>query len=357
MTKAGTTAIHISGTLANDNYIVTYVGGTLTVTTRPSSGGGGGSSSGSGAAKTETTTNPDGSTSKTETKADGSSVTESTTANGSSGTVKTDENGKTEADAKISDKAIEDAKNSGEAVKVPTEVKAGKNPNSAPTVKIDLPRNAGETTVEIPVRDVSSGTVAVIVHEDGTEEIVKDSVPTEDGIRLTVSGSTTVKIIDNAKDFIDTRDHWAKDSIDFVSARGLVNGISDTLFAPNASTTRVQLWTILARKDGADLTGGATWYEKAQAWSKLHGISDGTNPNGTITRAQMVAMLWRAAGSPQTQITLRFTDVAANNYYAQAVAWAVQQGITTGTGDDKFSPNATCTRAQIATFLRRSYQK
>lgn len=77
MTKAGTTAIHISGTPANDNYIVTYVGGTLTVTTRPSSGGGGGSSSGSGAAKTETTTNPDGSTTKTETKADGT-VTEST---------------------------------------------------------------------------------------------------------------------------------------------------------------------------------------------------------------------------------------------------------------------------------------
>ena len=305
---------------------------------------------------TETTTNKDGSTTKTETKKDGSSVTDSKAANGSTGTVKTDADGKTEADAKISTKAVEDAKKSGEAVKVPTEVKAGEDSNSAPTVKIELPRNAGETKIEIPVEDVNSGTVAIIVHEDGTEEIVKDSLPTESGVQLTVDGNTTVKIIDNAKDFIDTKDHWAEDAIDFVSARGLVSGVSATMYAPDTSTTRSQLWTILARQNGADLTGGNTWYEKAQAWSMASGISDGSNPNGTITRAQMVTMLWRAAGSPAAQSGTAFTDVAADNYYAQAVAWAVEHGITTGVGNGKFDPNGTCTRAQIATFLMRSYQ-
>ena len=281
-------------------------------------------------------------------------MTENKDASGSTATVKTDKNGSTEAEAKISEKAVEDAKKSGEAVKVSVEVKAGENSDSAPTVKIELPKNAGETKVEIPVKDVSSGTVAVIVHPDGTEEIVKNSVPTENGIQLTVSGNTTVKIMDNSKDFIDTRDHWAKAAIDFVSARGLVNGVSATMYAPNASTTRAQLWTILARQSDANLTGGNTWYEKAQAWSVANGISDGTNPNGTITRAQMVTMLWRTAGSAAAESKTGFTDVPAGSYYAQAVAWAVENGITAGVGNGRFDPNATCTRAQIATFLARS---
>lgn len=372
MTKIGEAAkIIANGADAGSNYSITYVDGTLSISRRPSSVG-------STTTKTETITNPDGSTTKTETKSDGtvvetttttdgsttrtetktdgSLVTESKTANGSTGTVKTDADGKTEADAKISSKAVEDAKKSGEAVKVPAEVKAGEDSNSAPTVKIELPRNAGETKIEIPVEDVNSGTVAVIVHEDGTEEIVMDSLPTENGVQLTVDGNTTVKIIDNSKDFIDTEDHWAEDSIDFVSARGLVNGVSATMYAPDVFTTRAQLWTILARQDGADLTGGATWYEKAQAWSMSSGISDGTDPNGTITRAQMVTMLWRAAGSPAAQGGNTFTDVAADSYYSQAVAWAVEHGITTGVGNGKFDPNGTCTRAQIAAFLMRSYQ-
>ena len=191
---------------------------------------------------------------------------------------------------------------------------------------------------------------------DGTEEMVKDSIPTKDGIRLTVDGDVTVKIVDNAKDFTDTKGYWAKEPIDFVSARGLMSGTSSTTFSPNAPTTRAQLWTILARQAGADLTGGSVWYEKAQAWAMANGISDGTTPTGTITRAQMVAMLYRAAGSPEVNSTSSFTDVPADSYYAKAVVWAVQNGITTGVGGGKFNSNGTCTRAQMATFLYRSYQ-
>ena len=341
-----------------------------------SSGGGGGGSSSGSTVKTDTVTNPDGSvtktetksdgtvvetttgkdgsTTKTETKKDGSSVTETKAADGSTGTVKTDKNGNTEAETKVSAKAVEDAKKSGEAVKAPVEVKATRNSNTAPTVKIELPRNSGDTKVEIPVTNVKPGTVAVLVHADGTEEIIKNSLPTEDGIQLTVNGGATVKIVDNSKDFIDTRNHWAKDAIDFVSARGLVNGMNDSIYAPNASTTRAQLWTILARQNNADLTGGNTWYEKAQLWSKDKGVSDGANPNGTIDRAQMVTMLWRAAGQPTAGGTANFTDVPADSYYANAVSWAVEGGITTGIGGGRFDPNSTCTRAQIATFLRRA---
>ena len=388
LTKTGEAAkITASGASAGENYEITYVDGKLTVTSRPSSGGGGSSSSGGGGGssssdkpsastgKTETTTNPDGSvtktetksdgtvteittnkdgsTTKTETKPDGSSKTEVKDASGSTGTVKTDKNGQTTAETILSSKAVEDAKKNGEAVKAPVEVEASRDSNTAPTVKVELPKNAGETAVEIPVSNVKPGTVAVLVHPDGTEEIVKNSLPTEDGIRLTMDGSATVKIMDNSKDFIDTRAHWAKDAIDFVSARGLVNGISDTIYAPNNSTTRAQLWTILARQNDADLTGGSSWYEKAQNWAKDKGVSDGANPNAAINRAQMVTMLWRAMGQPAAASGASFADVPADSYYAQAVAWAIENGTTVGVGNGKFDPDAACTRGQIATFLYR----
>ena len=314
----------------------------------------GGSSSGGGSSsdRDSSDSNP---VIKTETKKDGSSVTENKAADGSTGTVKTDKHGQTEAAAKVSAKAVEDAKKNGEAVKAPVEVKASHDSSTAPTVKVELPKGAGETKVEIPVSNVKSGTVAVLVHPDGTEEILKNSIPTEDGIQLTVDGNATVKIVDNSKGFIDTQDHWAKDAIDFVSARGLVNGMTDTIYAPNNSTTRAQLWTILARQNDADLSGGSIWYEKAQNWAKDKGVSDGANPNAAINRAQMVTMLWRAEGQPTAGSTANFTDVPADTYYAGAVSWAVENGITTGVGGGRFDPAATCTRAQIAAFLTRLY--
>ena len=304
---------------------------------------------------TQTTTGKDGGTSKTETKPNGSSVTENKAADGSTGTVKTDKNGQTTAETKVSAKAVEDAKRNGEAVKAPVEVKASRDSSTAPVVKVELPRNSGETKVEIPVSNVKSGTVAVLVHPDGTEEILKNSIPTEDGIQLTVDGNATVKIVDNSKGFIDTRNHWAEDAIDFVSARGLVNGMSATIYAPNASTTRAQLWTILARQNDANLNGGSIWYEKAQNWAKDKGVSDGANPNTAINRAQMVTMLWRAVGQPAAGGTANFTDVSADAYYAGAVSWAVENGITTGVGGGRFDPTGACTRAQIAAFLARLY--
>jgi len=230
MTRTGDAAkIVASGASAGENYEITYVDGKLTVTSRPFSGGGGSSSSGrpsTSTGKTDTTTttkpdgtvteittNKDGSTTKSKTKPDGSSKTEVKDVSGSTGTVKTDKNGQTTAETTLSSKAVEDAKRNGEPVTAPVEVEASRDSNTAPTVKVELPKNAGETEVEIPVSNVKPGTVAVLVHPDGTEEIIKNSLPTEDGIRLTMDGSATVKIMDNSKDFIDTRAHWANAAI------------------------------------------------------------------------------------------------------------------------------------------------
>ena len=212
--------------------------------------------------------------------------------------------------------------------------------------------SGGEETTEPVAEQETAGDVSDLLSALAGSQVTVSV--TEDGIQLTVDGSATVKIVDNSKGFIDTRNHWAKDAIDFVSARGLVNGMSATIYAPNASTTRAQLWTILARQNGADLNGGNTWYEKAQNWAKDKGVSDGANHNAAITRAQMVTMLWRAVGQPTAGGTANFTDVPADSYYAQAVAWAVENGITTGVGNGHFDPTGTCTRAQIAAFLARS---
>ena len=385
MSKPGKTAINIAGTLSNDNYEITYVPGTLTVSDRPSSGGGGSSSdrdtSSSGTVKTETTKNNDGSVTKTETKKDGtkvetttgkdgsvsktttnpngSSVTETKAADGSTGTVKTDKNGQTEAKTVLSNKAVEDAKKSGEAVKAPVEVEASRNSSTAPTVKVELPKGTGETKVEIPVSNVKPGTVAVLVHPDGTEEILKDSIPTEDGIQLTVDGNATVKIVDNSKDFIDTRNHWAKDEINFVASRELFKGVTEEHFGVERTMTRAMVNTVLARLAGVDTTpsAGQNWYDKGIAWARENGVSDGSNPNGSVTREQLAAMLYRYAGSPAVSGSLPFSDAGSVSDYAQnALIWATQNGILNGYADGRVVPAANSQRSQVAAMMARFIQ-
>lgn len=315
--------------------------------------------------KTETKTDADGTKTevKSETKKDQNGVTtgtetvKETLPNGSTGTTTTttDANGtKTEAVTTISSKAVDEAKKNDEAVTAPVDVKATEDSQTAPTVKVELPKNSGETKVEIPVSNVTPGTVVAVVKPDGTEEIVKDCIPTENGIQLAVEDNVTLKVFDNAKDFTDTKGHWAEPYIDFASARELLNGISEDTFAPEQPTTRAMMWTVLARQDDTDLSGGTTWYDKAQAWAKDSGVSDGTAPQANVTRAQMVTMLWRAAGSPAPQTMSSFADVSADAYYAAAVAWAAEQGITNGVSATQFQPNGACTRAQIAAFLYRA---
>ena len=320
-----------------------------TTPSQPSNPGGsaGGGSAGGGSAATpakpETTTKPDG-----------SSVTESTAPNGSTGTVKTDKNGQTTAETKLSAKALEDAKKNGEAVKAPVEVEASRNSSTAPTVKVELPKGAGETKVEIPVSNANSGTVAVLVHPDGTEEIIKNSLPTENGIQLTVNGGATVKIIDNSKAFADTQNHWSKDDVDFVAARELFNGVGGNRFDVSGSMTRGMVNTVLARLAGANTEGGAKWYDKGTEWAVQRGISDGTNPTAPVTREQLAAMLYRFAGAPAVSGALSFNDASAVSEYARsALLWATQNGILNGVGGSLAAPTAHAERAQVAAMLAR----
>ena len=345
-----------------DNY--NTLTGTITLWHKSSS------SSSSGAVtpgtKTDTVKNPDGSTTKTETKADGSK-TETTTASsagGSTGTTvtKTDSQGNrtTEAEAKLSEKDVKNAQETGEAVQVPVKkIEAAKDSNRAPEIKVELPSGAGKTTVEIPVDNVSSGTVAVIVHEDGTEELVKDSKPTEHGVQLELSGSTTVKIIDNSKTFDDTKDHWSRDEVNFVAARELFNGVGGNQFGVSQPMTRGMVNTVLARLAGVDTTPsqGQAWYEVGTDWAKKNGISDGTNPTAPVTREQLATLLYRYAGSPSVSGTLHAADAASVSDYAEdALLWANQNGIVNGVGSNTIAPKDNAQRAQVAAMLARYLQ-
>lgn len=361
MSKVGEFVVNISEADAGSNYTITYVPGKLTITTRPSSGG-----SGNTGTKTDTVKNPDGSTTKTETKADGSKTetTTATTPGGSTGSTvtKTDTKGnsQTEANAKLSDKDVKDAQETGEAVTVPVkDIEAGKDSNSATEIKIDVPKNSGKTTVEIPVDNVTSGTVAVIVHEDGTEELVKDSKPTEHGVQLELSGSTTVKIIDNSKTFDDTKDHWSRDEVNFVAARDLFNGVGGNRFGVSEPMTRGMVNTVLARLAGVDTTPGQgqAWYEVGTDWAKKNGISDGTNPTAPVTREQLATLLYRYAGSPSVSGTLHAADAASVSDYAEdALLWANQNGIVNGVGSNTIAPKDNAQRAQVAAMLARYLQ-
>lgn len=345
-----------------DNY--NTLTGTITLWHKSSSG----SSSGSvtPGTKTDTVKNPDGSTTKTETKADGSK-TETTTASSGGGSTgitvtKTDAKGNTttEASAKLSDRDVKEAQEKGEAVTVPVKgIAAAKDANAATKIKIDVPNNANKTTVEIPVENVTSGTVAVIVHEDGTEELVKDSKPTEHGVQLEIDGSATVKIIDNSKDFIDTRDHWSRDEVNFVAARELFNGVGGNQFGVSQPMTRGMVNTVLARLAGVDTTPsqGQAWYEVGTDWAKKNGISDGTNPTAPVTREQLATLLYRYAGSPSVSGTLHAADAASVSDYAEdALLWANQNGIVNGVGSNTIAPKDNAQRAQVAAMLARYLQ-
>lgn len=152
-------------------------------------------------------------------------------------------------------------------------------------------------------------------------------------------------------------DAWYSEAAAYVSSKGLMTGTSAGLFSPEAHMTRAMLWTVLSRLDGAAVSSGEEWYTGAQAWSVARGISDGMDPNGNITREQLVTMLWRFNGSPSSSDALtQFTDSASvSSYASSAVSWAVSGGLLKGdTG--ALNPQGTATRAEVAAILQRFCQ-
>lgn len=147
---------------------------------------------------------------------------------------------------------------------------------------------------------------------------------------------------------------WFYDYVAYVYANGLMDGTSATTFAPNANMTRAMVWAILARIDGETVTG-ANWVDTARDWAMANGVSDGTDPNGNVTREQLATMLWRYAGEPESDYGLSaFTDAGSVSDYAEtAMAWAVENGIISGMTETTIAPQGTATRAQCAAMLMR----
>lgn len=302
---------------------------------------------------TETTKNPDGSTTTVETKKDGSVTETNKTAGGSVGTVKTDANGNSEISASISAADVNAAAKKNEPVAAPVSVAPAASSAAAPVIKLSVPASAGEVSVVIPVVNAQQGTVAIKVNPDGTEEIIKTSVVTKDGLVLGVKGSMQIKVINNSKNFADTVGHWAESDVDFVSARELFTGTAPQTFSPESATTRGMVVTVLARLAGESTDGGANWYDKGCAWAVTNGVSDGTDPNGTVTREQLAAMLYRYFGSPAVSGSLSFADASSVSEYAHdAMQWCVNNGIINGM-DGLLNPQGQATRAQVSAMFAR----
>lgn len=293
----------------------------------------------------DTVTNPDGSTTTTITKEDGSSSTT---------TVGTD--GKVESDVTLSEDAINNADGAAVALPIP-EVPVTTDKTIAPTVTVNLP-SKDATKVEVPVKDVTPGTVAILVHADGTEEVIKDTITSDGGITVALTDGATIKVVDNSKTFGDvSSDHWGASAIDFATSRELFAGTAENEFSPEGQMTRAMIWSVLARYEGADIKGasGNDWYAAPQQWAIENGISDGTYPNASMTREQLAAMLYRYVGSPAVSGTVGdYSDTDSISSWAQdAMVWAVQQGLIAGMDDGTLNPQGTATRTQVAAIFQR----
>ena len=251
------------------------------------------------------------------------------------------------------------------------------------SITVDKTENG---TITVSPKSASKGdTVTITVKPDkGYElEMLKALDKDGDALKLTEkngkytfkmpSGKVTVKgsFVEEApvQIFKDVPvDAYYYEAVKWAAEKGITGGVGNGLFAPNQPCTRAQIVTFLWRAAGSpapkhmssftDVSADA-FYAKAVAWAVENGITGGTgdgkfSPDATCTRAQSVTFLYRAAGSPKVSGSAEFGDVATNAYYADAVAWAAKNGITGGIGGGLFGSGNDCTRAQIVTFLYRS---
>lgn len=305
-----------------------------------------------------------GKSTKTTNLLDGSVKVEEIFKDGIEKVTLTDKNGNTEITTKYPDgtKITEKKVKNGVSVKAVTSVN---NEVSASVTGI----NDTQTKIVIPVEDVSDGTVAVIVRDDGTEQVLKNCLPTQEGLSLCLLEDAELKIVDRSKDFADTKGHWATDSIDFVIARDLFNGTSKEEFSPNTNMTRGMVAVVLhnyennpefeVERQFQDIAQNS-WYSEAVSWLYDKGVVSGYDDNtfgaeDHITREQLVTLLYRYAGNPQhSETDIIFDDADEINEYAKtAVIWSIENGIINGKNDNKFDPKGIATRAECAAIIQR----
>ena len=237
---------------------------------------------------------------------------------------------------------------------------------------------ASGATVTLTVKPADGYAVEAVAAKDAKGNAVK--VTEKDGkytfampaSNVTVSASFVKKGEQPAAKLFDdvAQGAYYYDAVKWAVDKGVTNGKTSNLFGSDDPYTRAQIVTFLWRAAGSPAASASVsftdvkdsdYYAKATAWAVEKGITNGTgdgkfSPDDTCTRAQCAAFLYRAAGSPEVTDAAAFSDVAADAYYAKAVAWAEKNGITNGLGNGKFGSDDPCTRAQIITFLYRTYQ-
>ena len=154
-------------------------------------------------------------------------------------------------------------------------------------------------------------------------------------------------------------DDWYYEAVEYATKSGLMQGMGEAGFQPQATMTRAMMWTMLARFAGETTEGSGIWYELAQDWARAHNVSDGENPNGSITREQIVTMLWRYLGEPAASGSFAaFHDASSVSDWAKpAMQWAIANGIIGGKGNGVLDPGGIATRAEVAQIFMNYFGK
>ena len=260
--------------------------------------------------------------------------------------------------------------------------------SSSPSYSVTTPGKTENGTVTVSPRSAEKGdSVTITVKPDSGYQLDELTVTDKNGkeLKLTDKGNgkytftmpaskveinaTFVKEVETSPFSDVSTSAYYYEAVKWAQEKGITGGIGNGLFGPNQPCTRAQIVTFLWRAAGSpepksmssfsDVSADS-YYAKAVAWAVENGITTGTgdgkfSPDATCTRAQSVTFLFRAIGK-LVDSKAEFSDVLTDSYYANAVAWAVENGVTNGIGNGLFGPDNSCTRAQIVTFLFRAYQ-
>ena len=286
-------------------------------------------------------------------------------------------------------KAIEDA--IAALVNKPSSSSSSSSSSSRPSYSITTPDKTENGSVNISSTSAKRGSVVTItVTPDAGYVLDKLTVTDKDGKELSLTKKSdteytfvmpagkveiTPSFVKQAEEpsrvFVDVKTgDYFYDAVLWAVEKGITNGTSAETFSPEAPCTRAQIVTFLWRAAGSPVVNyamdlsdvaGDAYYAEAVRWALSEGITTGTSadqfsPDATCTREQAVTFLYRAAGSPAVSGESAFEDVGADAYYARAVAWAAQNGVTNGISQALFGTGSDCTRAQIVTFLYRAQQ-
>lgn len=308
-----------------------------------------------------------------------------------------DENGKVtavaEGTAKITVKTVDGEKTAVCAVTVTAKTSGGSSSggSSTPTYPVTKPSKTENGSVNISPTSAKRGSIVTItVTPDAGYVLDELTVTDKDGKELSLTKKSdteytfvmpagkveiTPSFVKQAEEpsrvFVDVKTgDYFYDAVQWAVGKGITNGTSAETFSPEDPCTRAQIVTFLWRAAGSPVVNyamdlsdvaGDAYYAEAVRWALSEGITTGTSadqfsPDATCTREQAVTFLYRAAGSPTVSGESAFEDVGADAYYARAVAWAAQNGVTNGISQALFGTGSDCTRAQIVTFLYRAQQ-